>query len=168
MKDRLLISVAAAAALAFLIGCGSSGSGGETTTASVPGGGNTEDVRVIGAWVDALRAGDIDKASSYFALPSTAQNGTPPVRLRNRGDVVSFNNSLPCGAKLVEASTEGQVTTATFELTARPGGDCGPGTGQTARTAFVIQDGLIVHWSRVGGGGGSPGPDQSKSSGQLS
>lgn len=165
MKDRLLI-IAATAALALTAlgaGCGGSGSGGEKTTASVPGGGNTEDVRVIGAWADALRAGDIDKAASYFALPSTAQNGTAPLRLRNRGDVVAFNNSLPCGAKLVEASTGGQVTTATFELTGRPGGDCGAGTGQTARTAFVIQDGLIVHWTRVGGG--SP---QSKPSGQLS
>jgi hypothetical protein len=167
MRSRLLVSIPlAVAALALLAGCGSSGS--DTTvkaTATVPGGGNPEDVKVIGAWVDALRAGDIDKASSYFALPSTAQNGTPPVRLRNRGDVVSFNNSLPCGAKLVEASSDGQVTTATFELTDRPGGDCGAGTGEKARTAFVIQDGLIVHWARVGGGSA---PDQGQPSGQLS
>ena len=39
---------------------------------------------------------------------------------------------------------------ATFRLTERPGpGVCGQGTGETAQTAFVIEDGEIVEWRRV-------------------
>jgi hypothetical protein len=165
-RPGIPISIATALlALAVLAGCGGSGSSHTATTATVPGDGNTADVKVIGAWVDALRAGDVDQAASYFALPSVVQNGTPPVRLKTRDDVVSFNSSLPCGAKLVSANSDGQVTTATFELTDRPGGNCGAGVGQAASTAFVIEDGLIVHWSRVGGGAA---PIQGGSSGQLS
>ena len=39
---------------------------------------------------------------------------------------------------------------ATFELTERPGpGECGTGVGVLVRTAFRIEDGLIVEWRRV-------------------
>ena len=42
-----------------------------------------------------------------------------------------FNESLPCGAELVEATDEGELTLATFKLTERPGpGTCGRGSGQ--------------------------------------
>jgi hypothetical protein len=52
---------------------------------------------------------------------------------------------------LIRAEGEGEVTTATFRLTERPGpGQCGDGTGETAKTAFVIRDGKIVEWRRVG------------------
>ena len=158
MKRRHLISIAAvAAALAVLAGCG--GSDNTTTIGTVSGGSNAEDVKVIETWVDALRAGDVDKAAASFALPSVVQNGTRPIELKTREEVVLFNESLPCGAKLVSASTEGEVTTAAFELTERPGGHCGAGTGQTASTAFVIEDGLIVHWSRVPGPDDGPAPE---------
>jgi hypothetical protein len=168
MKRRIPIPIAAAlAALAILSGCGgASGSSSDeaaTTTATVPGGGSAEDVKVIGTWVDALREGHVREAAASFALPSVVANGTKPIRLKTREDAVVFNESLPCGAKLVSASTEGQVTTATFELTERPGGSCGDGVGLEAKTAFVIADGKIVHWSRV------PGPDDGPApSGQLS
>jgi hypothetical protein len=41
------------------------------------------------------------------------------------------------------------------------GGGCGSGSGQLARTAFVIKEGKIVQWRRLanpprGGGGGGP------------
>jgi hypothetical protein len=165
-RPGIPISIAVGlAALAALAGCGDSGSSMTLSTATIPGGGDTADVKVISAWVDALRAGDVDQAASYFALPSVVQNGTPPIRLKSRDDVVSFNSSLPCGAKLVSASSEGQVTTATFELTDRPGGHCGAGVGQAASTAFVIADGLIVHWARVAN---DSAPAQGGTSGQLS
>ena len=39
---------------------------------------------------------------------------------------------------------------ATFVLTERPGvGQCGDGVGETAKTAFVIHNGLITEWRRV-------------------
>ncbi len=107
---------------------------------------------VIRAWTDSLRAGDVDKAASYFALPATVENGTPPIDLRSRDDVREFNIALPCGARLVRTATEGEFTTATFRLTGRPGpggSDCAGGAGQTARTTFVIEDGKIKEWRRV-------------------
>ncbi len=152
MARRLSLSILAAALLA-LAGCGGSGSDETSTTATVPGGAGTADVEVIRGWVDALRSGNPEAAANYFALPSVAQNGGGPVKLDSASEILAFNQSLPCGAELVSASTEGQVTTATFELTDRPGGDCGDGVGLEAITAFVIEDGKIVHWSRV------PGPD---------
>jgi hypothetical protein len=140
---RALATLAALGALA-LGGCGSSG---ET---SVPGGADPRAVEVIKHWADELRAGDVLAASQRFAIPAVVQNGTPPLRLTDRRDVEAFNRSLPCGANLTEAISTGKYTIATFELTERPGpGECGGGVGETAKTAFVIHNGLIVEWRRV-------------------
>jgi hypothetical protein len=117
----------------------------------VPGDADDEAKQVIGAWVDALREGEVEEAASYFAIPSVAENGPVLVRIRSTEDAIAFNESLPCGAKLIRAEGEGDFVTAIFELTERPGpGSCGPGTGETASTAFVIRDGEIVEWRRVG------------------
>ena len=139
-----------APALIALAGCGG-GSGSNTTTTApeVPGGADAADVEVISGWVDALRGGDVEAASDFFAIPSTAENGPVLLDLDSRADVVRFNSSLPCGAKLVRAEDSGDFTTATFRLTERPGpGICGPGTGELAETAFRIEDGKIVDWRR--------------------
>jgi hypothetical protein len=105
---------------------------------------------VIRAWVDTLRRGDVAKAATYFGLPAIAQNGTPPIELTTREQVRAFNASLPCGARLLSTSTSGRYTTAVFRLTERPGpGRCGQGTGQTARTKFLIRDGRIREWRRL-------------------
>jgi hypothetical protein len=128
------------------------GCGGESDPGAVPGGGDSEAVEVIERWSDELRAGDVEGAADYWALPSIAQNGTPPLELRSREEVVAFNESLPCGAELTRAESEDELTVATFELTERPGaGECGPGTGETASTAFLIEEGKIVEWRRVAG-----------------
>jgi hypothetical protein len=145
-------------AVLTLSACGG-GSSSSTTgpTATVGGDASSADVRVIDGWVSALRHGNVDAASKYFAIPSVAQNGPVLVRIRSAGDARRFNESLPCGARLIRADTAGEFTTATFRLTERPGrGVCGPGTGGVAKTSFVIRDGKIVQWRRVGAGGGSP------------
>jgi hypothetical protein len=108
-----------------------------------------KEVGVIRGWVDTLADGDVDGAADYFAVPSVVQNATPPLTLRSRADVVAFNRSLPCGAKLIKARPVGRVIVATFRLTERPGGDCGSGVGLLARTAFVVKDGRIVQWRRL-------------------
>ena len=119
---------------------------------------------MIEGWIDTLSDGDVKGAADYFAVPSLAENGTAPVTLRSRADVLAFNRSLPCGAKLVRARPIGRFIAATFRLTERPGGACDGGAGQLARTAFVIRGGKIVEWRRLtnppqsGGGGGSGGP----------
>ncbi|MDQ6749139.1 MAG: hypothetical protein M3Z33_00050 [Actinomycetota bacterium] len=107
-------------------------------------------VRVIRGWADAQRSSNLDKASSYFALPSLVSNGTPPVRLRTRRDVRRFNADLPCGAQVVKtaAAVGGRYTIATFRLVSRPGVRC-DGTGAQARTAFEIRGGKIRGWVRV-------------------
>ena len=115
----------------------------------MPGGADPERVRVIQEWVDALRRGDVESAAQYFALPSIAQNGTPPITLDTRADAIGFNRSLPCGARLVRAVPRGEAIAATFRLTERQGGDCGPGVGELARTVFVIREGKIAEWRRL-------------------
>lgn len=139
-------ATAALAALALLAvpGCGSSGH------SAVPGGADPDAVQVIRQWVDELRAGDVQAASDRFAIPVIVANGTPPLRLTDRQEIVQFNESLPCGAKLTRAEPQGRFVVATFVLTERPGpGTCGAGVGQTARTAFVVHDGRITEWRRV-------------------
>jgi hypothetical protein len=106
---------------------------------------------VIRAWADTLRRGDVERAATYFAIPSTVSNGTPPVKLESRAEVEFFNRTLPCGARLIgtEPAPRGFFI-ATFRLTERPGeGSCGSGTGETARTAFRVRDGHITEWLRV-------------------
>ena len=137
-----------------LAGCGG-GDGGESGgEPKVAGDADPGDVRVIDAWVTALRRGDVDAAARYFAIPSAAENGPVLLQIENLDDARRFNESLPCGARLVRAETQGEFTTATFRLTERPGpGTCGPGAGESAKTSFVIRDGKIVEWRRVGTGG---------------
>jgi hypothetical protein len=156
-----LAGIALALALA---GCGGDGGGSTaTTTPGVSGDASQADVHVIDGWVTALRRGDVDAAAGYFAIPSVAENGPVLLHIKSVQDARRFNESLPCGARLIHAETAGQFTTATFRLTERPGpGICGPGTGGVAKTSFVIRDGKIAEWRRVGaGGGGQQAPSQS-------
>ena len=158
----MLTSRAAALAMGPLLlavsACGGAGSTSTSTaTSSVSGDANPADVQVIDGWVTALRHGDVKAAAGYFAIPSVAENGPVLLRIRSTEEAVRFNESLPCGARLVRADSAGDFTTATFRLTERPGrGSCGPGTGTVAKTSFVIRDGKITQWRRggVGGGGG--------------
>jgi len=154
-----------------IAGCGGGGDGtssnGTVSTGSqgsppkVAGDASSGDIRVINGWVTTLRHGDVDAAARYFAIPSVAENGVL-IHIRSLDDARRFNESLPCGARLIRAETAGDFTTATFHLTERPGpGLCGNGTGQTAQTSFVIRDGKIVEWRRVGLPGARGAPSQS-------
>lgn len=134
-----------AAAIVVLSGCGSSGK--EKTVA---GNADADAVKVIRSWADELRSGDVSAASDRFSIPTVVQNGTPPLVLRSRQQVETFNQSLPCGARLTAATRSGRYTIATFVLTERPGpGQCGNGVGEAAKTAFVIHNGHITEWRRV-------------------
>jgi hypothetical protein len=131
-------------AVVALAGCGG-GSSDDPSRDEAP-----SPAAVIRSWSDTLRAGHVAQAASYFALPATVANGTPPLRLSTRDQVRAFNASLPCGARLVKTSSSSRFTTAEFVLTERPGpGSCGTGTGQRARVTFVIRGGKIVEWRRV-------------------
>lgn len=116
--------------------------------------------RVIRAWSDALRRGQVDRAVSFFAVPSVFENGQGPVVLRTRAQVRALT-ALPCGAKLLSTRVVGRYTVGRFRLTERPGGSCGSGAGQTASTAFVVRGGKIREWRRVADTSGPrpPPPD---------
>lgn len=115
--------------------------------------------KVIRAWADALRGGDISAATALWAVPATIQNGTPVLRLRSTLDIRRFNLSLPCGAVVTrtEKGTAG-FTIATFRLTDRKGGDCGSGVGGHARTAIRVTGGRIAEWYRLPEPGQTPAP----------
>jgi hypothetical protein len=151
---KAALVIALALMVAASAGCGGDNTlEGKLTAASEP-------EHVIRAWADTLRRGDVAGAATYFAVPSVVANGTPPIVLSTRAAVRAFNSSLPCGARLLRTSTSGRFTTAVFRLTERPGpGRCGAGTGETARTTFVIRDGKIDEWRRV--------PDTSQPSGPV-
>ena len=160
MSIRALIAITVLSLVALSACGGGSSTSATSSTATAGGNADPADVRVINGWVNSLRHGDVDAAADYFAIPSVAENGPILVRIRSTEDARRFNESLPCGARLVRADSAGEFTTATFRLTERPGpGSCGPGTGSVAKTSFVIRDGKIVQWRRVGaGGGGSRAP----------
>jgi hypothetical protein len=152
-----LLTLVCALGAIVVAGCGGSG-GGEPSTAGGSTSGSTSadtadadpgDLEVIEDWSNTLSEGDVKGAAGYFALPSTAQNGTVLVHMLNLGDAIAFNDSLPCGAEVTSARSEGAFTTATFRLTERPGGDCGSGVGGKASTSFQIEDGKIVEWRRI-------------------
>jgi hypothetical protein len=113
--------------------------------------------RTIRRWARALRGGDVARAVSYWTLPAKIQNGTPVLTLRSREDLRLFNGSLACGAVLTGAGAGRGYTIATFRLTERPGGACGGGTGQSARTAVLVRGGRIAGWYRLPDPGTSPG-----------
>ena len=135
------------------------GSGTHTIPAPAPTGipASATAVSVIRAWSDALRRGDVLTAARYFALPSSFINGPAPngratvTAIRTLGLAEAVNAALPCGARLISADQRGRYVNALFRLTNRPGlgGGCGAGTGQTARTNFVIVNGHIVEWIRA-------------------
>ena len=106
---------------------------------------------VIRGWADALRRGDVERASLYFRVPAIAANGGQPVRLLTQRAVRQFNSGLTCGARLESVERDKVYVLATFRLTERRGSPtgCGPGVGERARTLFLLRDGHIVQWIRA-------------------
>lgn len=104
---------------------------------------------VIEEWAATLARGDEEGAAELFALPSIVENGPVVTRIEAREDAVAFNRTLSCGAIPLSAQTTGRITSVTFELIERPGGECGGGVGAEAATSFVIEDGRIAEWRRV-------------------
>ncbi len=107
-------------------------------------------VKVIRAWSDALRRGDVAAASAAWAVPAKVQNGSPVLTLSSRSDVRIFNDALSCGSIVTSTGgAKGGFTIATVRLTSRKGADCGTGTGHSARTAILVRDGKIAEWYRL-------------------
>jgi hypothetical protein len=106
--------------------------------------------RVIRRWLAALNRGDVTRAAHFFALPSKFQNtGTPVLTVDSERERIAVNLSLTCGARAIETGGAGRYTIVTFRLIDRPGGDCGTGTGGTARGAILVARGRIREWYRL-------------------
>ena len=161
-KRSMAVSLAFIAAAIALPACGDDGDplapelGGDSAEEAAELEGPAGDVEVIRSWAEALTESDIEAAAGFFAIPSVAENGLS-YEIETEEDARFFNESLPCGAELESTTVEGRFITATFNLTERPGvGPC-PGSGNSAQTSFVIEDGAIVEWRRVA----LPGEDSS-------
>lgn len=120
-------------------------------------------MRVIRAWLAALRRGDIAKAAAYFTQPAHVQNGTPVLTLRSRVARLAFNAAFPCGAKARRMlAGPGGFTIVDFVLTERRHGDCMGAAGQPARGAIRVNGHRIAEWYRLPdaptGGGAPPSP----------
>jgi limonene-1,2-epoxide hydrolase len=146
-------------------GCG--GGGQKAPGGSAQGGSHLSDEQVIRGWSRALTDGDIATAADFFAVPSTVSNGTPAVRVTNSQLARAFNESLPCGARVLKTARRGPYTVATFRLEQRRGGDCAGGVGGEAATAFRIRGGKIVEWRRVAVPRAAPAPRAPDSSSSV-
>jgi hypothetical protein len=106
---------------------------------------------VIRGWADALRRGDVERATRYWSVPAIAANGGQPFRLVTRRAVRRFNEGLTCGARLESVERDTRYLLATFRLTNRRDrpGACAQGVGNRARTLFLLRDGRIVQWIRA-------------------
>src|SRR4051812_1088471 len=110
---------------------------------------SAQDVRVVRAWLDRLRRGDVKGAARLFAVPSRFQNISSIQIIESRHDAELINASLPCGARLVSAGAAGGFVVYRAELTERPGGACGSGAGDPVRGAIRVRAGHIVEWYRL-------------------
>lgn len=117
--------------------------------------------RVIRGWAGALRRGDARAAARYFAVPTEIVNFRPkPLALNSNRRLVDFNDSLPCGAQLLTVSrTVSALVVGEFELTDRPGGDCGSVAGTRATFAFLIGDDEHIERLILIDAGSLPVPD---------
>ena len=106
---------------------------------------------VVRGWADALRRGDVQRASGYWRVPAIASNGGQPFRLVTQRAVRQFNEGLTCGARLESVERDKAYVLATFRLTNRRDrpGACAQGVGNRARTLFLLRDGRIVQWIRA-------------------
>jgi len=115
--------------------------------------------RVVRAWSNALRRGDVAGAAALWAVPSKVQNGTPVLTLSSRRYVRIFNASLPCGSVVTSTGGAGKGFTITsFRLTQRAGARCDAASGATARSAVRVRGGKIVEWYRLPDDPDSPSP----------
>ena len=164
---RALATCCVVAGALALVGCGSGTSllpGHKRVAAVSHRDGPPADpakVAVVKKWSRALIAGDVRAAAGYFRLPSVFANPPDVLRIHTLAEAELASASLPCGAAFVSAFRQGRFVNVLFRLTDRKGHGGGPGVcngvGQTARTDFLIEHGLIVEWVRAPSRPGDPG-----------
>ena len=101
---------------------------------------------IVRAWSRHLNANDNKGAAALFAPGARLIQGVD-VRLTPRL-ALAWNQSLPCGGKIIDLTRHGDRVRATFLLTERPKHTC-DGPGQKAAAVFIVKNGKIVFWEQV-------------------
>ncbi|MBA3809143.1 MAG: hypothetical protein H0X28_12260, partial [Solirubrobacterales bacterium] len=111
-------------------------------------------VVVIKGWADALRAGHLQQAAAYWALPSAMVNGTDAagqlavLQIDSVHEALAADASLPCGATLTRTRRNGAYVEADFTLGARAASAAASGCSGPARVDFLIRQRHILRWLR--------------------
>jgi hypothetical protein len=127
---------------------------GAATPAPTPAGEpvTRAEIAVIRGWSEAVRRGNVEAATRYFAVPATIENDPTGARIvfHARKQLRLFNRTLRCGAKLMRwERAPHRFVVATFKLTDRRGGKCDATPGTLAAVAFLIRHRHIEQWLRV-------------------
>jgi ketosteroid isomerase-like protein len=112
------------------------------------GGGSASPESVVREWIDAMNAGDNERAADLYAHGAQVVQGDNVLFLQTHEDAVEFNSGLPCSGKIVEVNTDGDTATATFELGHRKARRCEM-PGAKAVAAFKVLHGKIVLWHQL-------------------
>ena len=102
---------------------------------------------VVRAWSRALNANDNAAAAALFAPRARVIQPGVDVLLSPRL-ALAFNQSLPCGGKIVRQTRKGDRVTVTFLLTERPRHRC-DAPGVKAAAIFTVRRGKIVRWQQI-------------------
>ena len=102
---------------------------------------------IVRAWSRALNANDNVAAAALFAPRARVIQPGVDVFLSPRL-ALAFNESLPCGGKIVRQTRKGDRIVVTFLLTERPRHRC-DAPGQKAAAAFTVRRGKIVRWEQI-------------------
>jgi hypothetical protein len=117
---------------------------------AAPAAGKSTEERVIRGWVEALNAGEYERAADFFARGAVVEQ-IVEARLTDRKSAIAFNRGLPCRADLTDVEDEGRSVLGAFRLREgrRPGTEsCKNGE---ARVRFVIRRGKIREWRQLPG-----------------
>jgi hypothetical protein len=102
---------------------------------------------IVRHWSRALNANRNVEAGSLFAAGARVIQPGVDVRVTPRL-AVAFNESLPCGGKIVRLMRAGNRVTATFVLTQRPKHRC-DAPGVKAAAVVTVRNGKIVRWEQI-------------------
>jgi hypothetical protein len=112
--------------------------GSETTP---PAGAQAE--RVVRAWLEAMNAGDNERAATFFARGATVTEGRRVSVLNSRDEAVIFNESISCGREVRSLFRTGDAVAISATLKKRPGAGCAnPGT--RVNPSAMVRNGKIV------------------------
>jgi hypothetical protein len=102
---------------------------------------------IVRAWSRDLNADRNAAGAKLFAPHARVIQPGVDVRLTPKL-AVAFEESLPCGGRIVELRRKGNRVTAIFLLTERPTHRC-DAPGVKAAAMFVVRNGKIVLWHQI-------------------